>query len=61
MEDTQQKYKTPISTEDGKNYNVLWNQGGKIISSNITLPIERWPFKLSDETEEQFKERINKL
>lgn len=61
MSEESGNYKTSISTEDGRNYNVRWNQEGKIVSSNIILPIERWPFKLDEETEEEFKERMNKL
>jgi YD repeat-containing protein len=60
MEETQ-TFKTPISTEDGRNYNMTWNQNGKIVSSNNIISEERWPFPLPNENEEQFNARIERL
>lgn len=56
-----QKYSTPLSSEDGRKYNLTWNEQGAIVSSMITIKTERWPFKLKDETDEEFEKRMNDL
>jgi len=50
-----------VSTENSSNYNITHKQNGYIVSAMNDVPIDRWPFKLPDETDEEFKERFKKL
>jgi len=57
----EKKFKTPISTENGLNYNQTW-QTRKLVAIGLSeLPEDRWPFKHKGETDEEFKKRIEKL
>lgn len=49
------------STENSQNYNVTWKQNGYIISPMSEISTESWPFKMKGETEEEFRDRIQKL
>jgi hypothetical protein len=61
LEENVNKYRTPISTEDGQNYNMTYKQNGKIVSPMNNIPIDRWPFKNKNETIQEFNDRMNKL
>lgn len=50
-----------VSTENSSNYNASWTQNGYVISPMNTIPVDRWPFKLRDETDEEFDARMEKL
>ena len=50
-----------VSTENSNNYNITWQQNGYIVESYSNMILDRWPFRLRDETEEEFKERMNQL
>ncbi len=51
IDNSQKKYRTPISSEDSSKYNHTWAQTGNIIVSNSDLPEDWWDRIFGDKNE----------